>query len=349
MSRDVGDGTTVAVRLAQGVPLRDALPAAGTGDWLALDAGVRQLAWYRGNPAPEWEHTAALPADPTRLDESRTALALCHRDGRIRRAALHHSARYPGLLPLAVIRCADWAEPVRECARELLREALDVDTAVGLAPLLLRVGRRDRGLFGVELLEEVLSRAPRGRLAALFSHPDRTVRRFTYRLAVDRRFLRPAEPARAAARDADPVVQDLCATAALAAPGEKESAWDEVLAPMLGARSPRTRSAGVTALRRAGRPGQAEPFLGDRSALVRAHARYVMRRNGGEPVAWCRTRCAAPDAPGLLPGAVIGLAECGSRAPGRARPQAGRRPRALPRPPGGVFTGAYETVRSCRR
>ncbi|MGY1455613.1 HEAT repeat domain-containing protein [Streptomyces sp. SS8] len=335
MSRDVRDGTTVAVRLAEGVPLRDALPAAGTGDWLALDAGVRQPAWYRRDPVPEWEYTAALPADLTRLDESRTALALCHRDGRIRQAALHHSARYPGLLPLVVIRCADWAEPVRERARELLREALDADTAVDLAPLLLCVGRRDRGLFGAGLLGEVLSRAPRGRLAALLAHPDRTVRRFTYRLAVERRLLRPAELARAAARDTDPVVQDLCATAALAALGEEESAREEVLALMLGARSPRTRSAGVTALRRAGRPGRAEPFLGDRSALVRACARYVIRQNGGDPVAWYRTRCAVPEDPGLLPGAVIGLAECGNRAdagllwPLLAHPEAGVRAQAV--------------------
>ncbi|MFP8903143.1 hypothetical protein [Streptomyces atacamensis] len=314
MNGDVRDGTAVAVRLAEGVPLRDALPAADPGDWLALDTAARQVAWYRGRLLPEWEHIAALPADLSRLDESRLALALCHRDGRIRQAALHHSARCPGLLPLVVIRCADWAEPVRECARKLLRRALDADTAADLAPLILRIGRRDRGAFGAELLEEVLSGAPRGRLTALSAHHDPTVRRFAYRMAVEHHLLRSVELARAAARDGDAVVQDLCATAALAALPDEESAYDEVLALLLGARSPRTRSAGVTALRRAGRPGQAEPFLGDRSALVRACARYVVRQRGGDPEPWYRTRCAAPDDPGLPPGAVIGLAECGNRA-----------------------------------
>ncbi|GAA2281745.1 hypothetical protein GCM10010368_59880 [Streptomyces roseiscleroticus] len=296
---------------------------------------MREVAWYRSQLLPEWEHTDPLPADLTQLDESRLALALCHRDGRIREAAVRRSARYPGLLPLIVIRCADWAEPVRERARKRLREALDAGTAVDLAPLILLVGRRDRGIFGTELLEEVLGRAPRGRLAAFLAHPDRTVRRFGYRLAVERRLLRPAELARAAARDQDTVVQDLCATAALTSLRDEEGAWDEVLAPLLSARGPRTRSAGVTALRRAGRPKQAEPFLADRSALVRACARYVVRQHGGDPAPWYRKRCAAPDDPGLPPGAVIGLAECGNRAdagllwPLLAHPAAGVRARAV--------------------
>ncbi|MGQ5228642.1 hypothetical protein [Streptomyces sp. yara] len=335
MREDLSDGTAVAVRLAGGAPLRDTLVVADAGDWLVLDAAVREVAWYRSRLLPEWEHTDPLPADLTHLGESRLALALCHRDGRIREAAVRRSARYPGLLPLIVIRCADWAEPVRERARKLLREVLDARAAVDLAPLILRVGCRDRGSFGIELLEEVLGRAPRGRLTALLDHPDRTVRRFGYRLAVERRLLRPAELAHAAARDQDTVVQDLCATAALTSLRDEGGAYDEVLTPLLTARSPRTRSAGVTALRRAGRPKPAEPFLVDRSALVRACARYVVRQHGGDPAPWYRERCAAPDDPGLPPGAVIGLAECGNRAdagllwPLLAHPAAGVRARAV--------------------
>jgi hypothetical protein len=335
MDEDLRAGAAAAVRLAGGVPLRDALVVTGPADWLLLDAAVRGPAWYGSWLMPEWEHLAPLPADLTHLDESRLALALCHRDGRIREAAVSRSAGRPGLLPLLVVRCADWAGPVRERARELLRETLDADTAVGLASLILRVGRRDRGVFGVELLEEVLGRAPRGRLAALFTHPDRAVRRFGYRLAVERRLLRPAELAHAAARDQDRVVQDLCATAALLSLRDEEDVHDDVLTPLLTARSPRTRSAGVTALRRAGRPKQAEAFLADRSALVRACARYVVRQYGGDPAAWYRQRCAAPDGSGPAPGAVIGLAECGDRADGGllwpliAHPAAGVRAQAV--------------------
>ena len=117
----------------------------------------------------------------------------------------------------------------------------------------------------------------------------------------------------AASRDEDTVVQDLCATAALTALCDEET-YGDVLPPLLTARNPRTRSAGVTALRRAGRSEQAEPFLSDRSALVRACARYVIRQHGDDPAARYRERCTAPDDPELPPGAVIGLAECGDRA-----------------------------------
>ncbi|MFE4175502.1 hypothetical protein ACFRR7_26275 [Streptomyces sp. NPDC056909] len=334
MRIDTGDGTAAAVRLAEGAPLRSTLDVADPGDWLALDAGVREAVRYRSRFLPEWEHSAPLPGDLTQLGESRLALALCHRDGRIRQEAVCRSTRYPGLLPLIVIRCADWAGPVREHARRLLREVLDMDSAVDLAPLILRVGRRDRGAFGVEVLGEVLRRASQARLAALFTAPDRTVRRFAYRLAVDSRLLRPAELARVAAQDEDTLVQDLCATAALTDLRDEE-AYEDVLRPLLTARSPRTRSAGVTTLRRAGRPEQAESFLSDRSALVRACARYVVRQLGGDPAAWYRQRCTAPDDAELPPGAVIGLAECGHRAdagllwPLLTHPAAGVRARAV--------------------
>ncbi|RAJ48540.1 MULTISPECIES: hypothetical protein [unclassified Streptomyces] len=105
------------------------------------------------------------------------------------------------------------------------------------------------------------------------------------------------------------MVQDLCATAALAALDEEE-AYEDVLPPLLSAGNPRARSAGVTGLRRAGRPKRAEPFLGDPSALVCACARYVVRQQGGDPAAWYRERCAAPDTLELPPGP----AECGNRA-----------------------------------
>ncbi|MFD4237109.1 hypothetical protein [Streptomyces sp. NPDC058542] len=323
-----------ATRLAGGTPLHSALDIADPGAWLALDAGVREVAWNRPQFLLGYEHSTPLPADLTQLGESRLALALCHPDGRIRQEAVRLSVPYPGLLPLVVIRCADWVEPVREQARQLLREALDVGSALDLAPLVLRVGRRDRGTFGVEVLGEILRQTSHRQLSALFADPDRIVRRFAYRVAIEGRLLRPAELARAAALDQDTVVQDLCATAALTAPAD-EDAYEQVLSPLLSARNPRTRSAGVTALRPAGRSQQAELFLSDRSALVRACARYVVRQLQGDPAAWYRERCTTPGAPDLLPGTVIGLAECGNRAdagllrPLLVHPVAGVRARAV--------------------
>ncbi|WP_234020833.1 hypothetical protein [Streptomyces sp. 142MFCol3.1] len=313
MLEDIEVAAAAVVRLAGGAPLRSTLLVADPRDWLALDAAVREVAWHRSQSLSQWDRFAALPTDLTQLGESQLALALCHRDGRIRQQAVRPAARRPGLLPLIVIRCADWVGPVRERARQVLCERLDVNAALDLAPLILLVGRRGKGAFGVDVLGQVLSRASPTQLAALLTASDRMVRRYAYRLAVEGRRLSAVELARSAVRDQDSVVQDLCATAALTALGD-EHAQADVLSPLLSARNPRIRAAGVTGLRRAGRPEQAEPFLSDRSALVRACARYVVRQTGGDPTAWYRERCDAPRDPALPPGAVIGLAECGNRA-----------------------------------
>ncbi|GGR02438.1 hypothetical protein [Streptomyces griseomycini] len=283
-------------------------------------AGSRRRAGAPGAPAPEPVAGAGRPGPPDESAglpvRSRLALALCHPDGRVREAALDGVAEHPVLLPLLVVRAGDWAAPVRERARRLLGGMLDVETAVALAPLILRVGRRERGAFGVELLDGVLRRAPRERLLPLHTHTDRAVRRFAFRSAVEEGLLSPGELARRASWDDDPVIQTLCADAAVAAVTDEggDSGWDDVLEPLLGARSPRARSAGVTALRRAGRPGRAVEFLADRAAVVRACARYVVRRHGTDPLPWYRERCADPADPAVPPGAVIGLAECGERA-----------------------------------
>ncbi|MFF9488501.1 HEAT repeat domain-containing protein [Streptomyces sp. NPDC014676] len=269
-------------------------------------AELGHLSYSQPEADKTWDESARQGA------QARLALALCHPDGRVREAALEGAVEHPVLLPLLAIRAGDWATPVRERARRLLGERLDVETAVALAPLILRVGLRERGAFGLELLDSTLRRAPRERLLPLHTHTDRTVRRFAFRLSIEEGLLSPGELARRAAWDDDAVVQGLCADAALAAMTDGGD-WDEVLEPLLDARSPRARSAGVTALRRAERPGWAMEFLNDRSALVRACARYVIRQNGRDPLPWYRERCADPADSTMPPGAVIGLAECGAR------------------------------------
>ncbi|MYW62607.1 hypothetical protein GTY65_00715 [Streptomyces sp. SID8379] len=295
---------------------------------------MRERFWYAARYLTRWERLAPLPAALGQADEARLALALCHRDGRIRQEALEWAVGHPALLPLIVIRCADWAAPVRERARSLLRGVLGPEAAVRLTPLALQVGRRDRGGFGVETIEASLRGASRDDLAPLLAAPDRSVRRFAHRFAVDRGLLSLAELAQTAAHDTDPAVQDVCATAALAALRHDRS-FDVVLPLLLSARNPRTRAAGVTALRSAGRTQQAVGYLGDRSGLVRACARYVLRTDGIDPVRWYRQQVAAPDDAALRPGAVIGLAECGDRAdaallrPLLVHPAAGVRARAV--------------------
>ncbi|MFJ4947480.1 hypothetical protein [Streptomyces sp. NPDC088760] len=313
------EGVAAALRLARGAALPDALDTGDPAAWLELDEGVRAVEWS-GPPAARggWERsagerallTALTAGDP--LSDARLAVALCHGDGRVRHRALGRVAGRPALLPLVVVRCTDWAQPVRARARDRLTEALDAVTAAPLAPLIRRLGDRHRGDFAMGLLDDVLRRAPRERLAPLLASGDRAVRRFAYGLAVEEGSLSPAELARAAARDDDAVVQTLCADAALTAITHGTAA--EVLDALLGARSPQARSAGVTALRRLGRPDRAVDFLADRSALVRACARYVLRQHGTDPLSWYRARCAEAADPVLPPGAAIGLAECGTRA-----------------------------------
>ncbi|MFG3493783.1 hypothetical protein [Streptomyces sp. NPDC047928] len=328
--------------------MRDVMDVADPGTWLALDAAVREAGWRHRTSLPAREEVEGPAAGGSRqraeafrrradaLTEGRLAVALCHPDGRVREAALGRvvehlrplgqsgrAATRTGLLPLVVIRGADWAEPVCERARVLLRDALPQlgaeETAV-LARLLVRVGRRERGGFGVELLSDTLRRGPSERFVPLFTDRDRAVRRLAYGVALEQQVLSPAQWARAAAGDDDAVVQDVCAEAALAglaeadADGADGDGVDEVLRPLLSARNPRARSAGVTALRRAGRPEAARPFLTDRSALVRACARYVLRQGGTDPLPLYQAWCADPADEALPPGAPIGLAECGTRA-----------------------------------
>ncbi|MCX0242875.1 HEAT repeat domain-containing protein [Streptomyces drozdowiczii] len=296
------DAWTAVRRLAEGRPLREALGGRDSAeDWVALDLAVRYPPWY----APDgWDASArdAAPAEPA------TALALCHPSGRIREAALDRVSRYPDLLPLLVVRCADWAAPVRERARALLAEA----PAAGLvarAELVLLLGRRERGGFAVELLGRALREGPTEHLRPLLESADRATLRFAHRVAVQRGLVPPLRLARIAARSGDAVLQDLCAEAAVAAV-RGTGRDDGVLDLLLTGRSGRVRAAGVTALRRAGRYEEARAHLTDRSGVVRACARYVVRQGGTDPLPLYRELCTRE---AVAPGAAAGLGECGDR------------------------------------
>ncbi|WP_420033272.1 hypothetical protein ACN2WE_12040 [Streptomyces sp. cg28] len=321
MGGDDGTGVAAAVRLGEGVALGEALDVRDPDSWLGLDLGVRDLGWSLRELLPtraeviDGRASRSLRGFGVRrqsreLDDARLAMALCHPDGRVREAAVGKAAERPGLLPLVVVRCADWAAPVRERARDVLRTGLDDADATEIAALVLKVGRRDRGEFAVGLLRELLRRAPHERLVPLLTDRNRDVRRFAHRIAVAERRMSPSELARTAARDTDTVVQGLCADAALA--GASEGDYDDVLVPLLDSRNPWVRSAGVTGLRRAGQAGRAREFLVDRSSLVRACARYVLRQEAVDPLPLYRDRCTrAGEVP---PGAPAGLGECGVRA-----------------------------------
>ncbi|WP_257002325.1 hypothetical protein [Streptomyces sp. WZ.A104] len=185
-----------------------------------------------------------------------------------------------------------------------------------LAELILLLSRRTQGGYARALLERALRKGPAADVVALMSHRDRTTYRLAYRIAVERGLLTAVELAATAATCGDVTLQDLCAEAAVATlAGSADASGAEsgaaALDRLLTARAARVRAAGVTALRRAGRPGEARPFLADRSCVVRACARYVLRQGGIDPLPLYRALCAEPAA---HPGAAAGLGECGNRA-----------------------------------
>ncbi|MGV4925443.1 hypothetical protein K2224_20280 [Streptomyces sp. BHT-5-2] len=300
-------------RLLSGEPLRKSLDTADPQAWVDFDLAVRSLPYVRREALRSL--TGLRDHAHGTLGESQLAVALCHPDGRVREAALEWAPAVPALLPLVVIRSADWVAPVREQARELLADLLPGVVGRAMAPfaaLVLRMACRQHGDFAQSLLKRSLVAGPPEAITTLLTSDDRAARRFGHRLAVEQQMLSPLRLARIAASDDDVVIQDLCAEAALAA--VREGAHEEVLEPLLESRQPQVRAAGVTALRRTGRFAQAESFLSDRSALVRACARWVLRKSGTDPLPLYRALCMDPGDEGPPPGAALGLAECGTRA-----------------------------------
>ncbi|MCT4356730.1 hypothetical protein M5362_26745 [Streptomyces sp. Je 1-79] len=314
----------VARRLADGAPLTEVLDVGSPTAWITFDQGVREEirwgrcrapshAWLSGRRL-RWDWNSPLPTfNPSRTppDGSALALALCDPDGRVREAALGRARDIPSLLPLVAIRCADWAPPVRDRAREVLRGMLPgvgPEAMAVLAAVILRIAARWRGGAAREALEETLRACDASVFGAVLTSEDRATRRLAHRIAVGRGHFSPERLAALAATEGDVVIQDICAEGALSTAGSATT--DAVLLPLLGSRQGRVRSAGVTALHRAGRHGEAEPFLWDRSGMVRACARWVLRQAGTDPVPIYRARCTGGSVPDHAP---LGLAECGER------------------------------------
>lgn len=270
------------------------LPGSPAAEWIAFDHAVRRTS--------SWSYTSPL--------EAPDAVKLCHANGRIREAALR--APSPPLVELVAIRCADWVPAVRKQARRALAAALADDpagTVLRLTPIVMRLGRREQGAWALERFEAVLD-GDRDLLGELRGSADPQTRRFAARLTLRAGLLDVRERARLAAGELDPVTGGLWtdgALAALAADGPDDEAVDA----LLGGHSPMVRAAGVTALRAAGRTAEAVGHLDDRSAMVRACARWLVRQGGGDPYSVCRERLADPAR--VTPYAVTGFAECARR------------------------------------
>ncbi|MEV6670689.1 hypothetical protein [Streptomyces sp. NPDC051162] len=314
MSKQTGSARQVVAAALTGsaATLEEVLGPLGPEGWVALDLGVRTVAWYQhgGLPSNSWARAGERPAN-----EASLAVALCHPDGRVRQAALAAAASVPALLPLAVVRCADWVAPVREDARALFRAALSAATPRAVAEVTavaLRVAGRRHGAYARDLLTEFLRSAGQELIDTLTASQDRATGRLGYRIAIGQGRFSATGLARIAATHGDVVVQDLCADAALAR-AATAGQYAEIVGPLLGSRHSRVRAAGVTALNRTGGVEEAAAFLTDRSGMVRACARWVLRQHGVDPLPRYRAICAGP--PGAVrPGAVAGLGESGAKA-----------------------------------
>lgn len=355
--RDAMIGQGAAVDLLVGrnpAPVARVLAGNGPEAWTAFDEEVRRI--------------GRRPYEPLR--GRRVEARLCDPDGRVRASALRASpppplefvllnfvAWFPPLrerhrralaraaalhppLELVLIRCADWAPPVRGRARRVLGRIVaryPVDALVHIAPLALRLGRREHGAWAVEQLEAALtgrysllaawwrpgrasttwswnSLTPAQRADALdrlHRSADPLTRRFAARLTIEAGRTGVRELARRAALEPDPFAAQLWTDAALrtmAADGPDDAAIDTLLAGL----GPMVRAAGVTALRRAGRAAEAARYLADRNGLVRACARWLLSQDGGDPAA--QYLALVTDAGQVSRYAVTGFSECAKRA-----------------------------------
>jgi HEAT repeat protein len=294
-----------AVRLLlEGRTASEALDFDDPACWTALDEAARAFGRYG------WEEYD--PGASHRLRQ-RPETALCHPDGRVREDALATGPRTPAFWHLVVVRCTDWAEPVRLRARALLTERLrsgPEQTLRALTPLVLRLGRREEGAWARDLFDAALRAVPQLAPSLLRDTRDSATRRLAARIMLDRGLLDVRALARHAADDRDPALARLWSDAALAGMAA-DGSDDRAVDILLGGRLPFVRSAGVTALRRAGRAKEAVHHLADRSGLVRACARWVISQDGGDPHARHLELCEHLDT--VAPYAVTGLAECGRR------------------------------------
>ncbi len=279
--------------------------------WLRLDTELRGLRhWYR--PGDQWQHlteAAWTGSNPLAL-----LLIACSGDGHMRQRAvltpLMHSDQH--LLPLLVIRSADWVEQVRVDARRALFEALyaaDGDGLIRAASVAVAMRDWDRGDFAVAAASEALRTASDGALDTARASDDLQLRRFALRLWLESGHANPDAVMQAALAERDVICQTLCAEAAVRAAVRDRQR--ETLDRLLTARFARIRVEALAGLVQIGDPQAAEDYLADRSAMLRATAQWAMRRADRDAAERYRVMLASGD-DSRLRGVVAGLGECGT-------------------------------------
>jgi hypothetical protein len=155
-------------------------------------------------------------ANPT-LRDAALFIATGSANGRVRQRSLQMCAKMPGKLTLAaaLIRCNDWATPVRDAAQPVVMTLLrlcdtaDVQWAWPLAVRLRDAGRADRDWIGSVLEPWLSETGQRSLLESLLSHPDGRTRRYAHSTAFNQDPLWAEVVRKRALHDPDPQVAKL--------------------------------------------------------------------------------------------------------------------------------------------
>jgi len=308
----------------------DALGSAEARWWLAVDGALREQWWS----APRWSRSLAAHLADGEVELLHLVIAGCHRDGRIREAAVAHLAdhAHPAALAVLALRTVDWVAEVRQRARGAGWLSSSRGSLTQLAEMAFALRGRGEGPWLAERVEGVLRDLPLGGLEPLLAARDRRTRRAAYRAATTGGLLSLRRLTTAAMKNDDLPIRTLCARSAV------EAATDPAqLRGLLVSRTALVRAEALQAVTAVGDLRAAEAALPDRHPLVRAIAQAALRRSGVDPAESYRLLAGSePPAPGM----IAGLGETGDAE------DAGlvRRWLAHPRPRGRV-----EAVRALRR
>lgn len=279
--------------------------------WLRLDVELRSLRHFF-RPAREWQQITAAAwagSDPLAL-----LLTACSGDGRQRQRSVQTPLMRSDqrLLPVLLIRTADWAEQVRDDARQVLPTALDAANTDGLLRAVgVATAMRDwqRGEAAFAAVTESLRTRSDLTLDAARMSDDVYVRRLAYPLWLQSGDADSDAMVEAALSERDIICQRLCVDAVVRAAlrDRQRDALDRLLA----ARFARVRVEALAGLVQIGHPEAGEAFLADRSAMMRATAQWAMRRVGQDAAERYRAMLSSGD-DSLVRAAVAGLGECGT-------------------------------------
>lgn len=276
--------------------------------WLRLDVQLRKVR----HPGYRWRRITDAVWDKS--DALTVLLTACSGDGRQRQRSVNSRSirNDQRLLPLLLIRTADWVEPVRVDATQALPAALanaDAEALIRAAGVALAMRNWRRGQHAVTAVTEALRARSDGTLDAARTCADRDVRRLAYRLWLEPGRADAAAVIEAALTERDNVGQSLCVDAAVRTAVRDRRR--DTLEHLLGARFARVRVEALAGLVQIGHFGAGEAFLADRSAALRATAQWAMRRAGQDAAERYRELLNSVD-DSQLRGVIAGLGECGT-------------------------------------